>query len=160
MVWLMRCSCPAGNGHAGQGDVEALGGQRGRERFALELRLALIHERLELLADEVAALADQRALLLRQAGDGAQEVGEGALAAEDLDARLLQRGQVAGAQDGVAAAVVDGREARGSLLQFVQVGVVHGHPSLAAAGGARRIVSAGAAGARTRRGRWRRRRRR
>ena len=58
------------------------------------------------------------------------------------DARLLERGQVGGAQDGVAAGVVDGREAGGSLLQLVQVGVVHGHPSWAAAGAARWIVGA------------------
>ena len=119
---------------AGQGDVDALVGQRGGERFALQLRLALLHERLELLADEVAALADQRALLGRQGRDRAQELRERALAPEHLDARLLERGQVGGAQDGVAAGVVDGREAGGSLLQLLQVCVVHGHPSCAAEG--------------------------
>ena len=58
-----------GEGLTGQRDVEALVGQRGGERFALQLRLALLHERLELAADHVAALAQQRALL-RQAASG------------------------------------------------------------------------------------------
>ena len=133
-------------GLAGQGDVDALVGQRGGERFALELRLALLHELLELLADEVAALADQRALLGRQARDGAQELRQRALAPQHLDARLLQRGEVAGVQDRVPAGVVDGREAGRSLAQLLQVCVVHGHPSCAAE--ERRDGSSGAPAAR------------
>ena len=142
IVWLMRCSCPAGNGWPGSVTSMRSWASESRERLALQLRLALLHELLELLADEVAALADQRALLGGQGGDRAQELGERALAPEDLDARLLERGQVGGAQDGVAAGVVDGREAGGSLLQLLQVGVVHGHPSCAA--GERRDGSSGA----------------
>ena len=133
-------------GLAGQGDVDALVGQRGGERFALELRFTLLHELLELLADEVAALADQRALLGRQARDGAQELRQRALAPQHLDARLLQRREVRGAQDRVPAGVVDGREPGRSLAQLLQVCVVHGHPSCAA--GERRDGSSEAPAAR------------
>jgi len=99
---------------AGQGDVDALVCQRGRERLALELDLALVYQHLEVLAHQVAALAHERTLRGRDAGDRAQVVGERALAAQDVDARLLQRGQVVRAQDGLAAALEDGREPGGS----------------------------------------------
>ena len=70
----------------------------------------------------------------RQARDRTEELSERALAPEDLDARLFQPGQVCGAEDRLAAGVVDGREPRRSLGQLLQVCVVHGHPSCAAGG--------------------------
>ena len=72
---------------------------------------------------------EERAVLQRERRDRAQQLGERALAPQRGDARLFEGGNVRGAQDRVAGRGVQSRQARGALLQDLQLGVVHDHPS-------------------------------
>ena len=84
---------------AGQGDVDAVGGQPGVELARLELAGARLDEALERLARLVGRPAHGPALLGRQLGDAAQEVGQLGLAAEVAHAQLLERGGRVGRRD-------------------------------------------------------------
>jgi hypothetical protein len=77
---------------AGQGDVDAVGGELDVELAGLELLRAALDQLLERLAGLVGRAPDGAALLGRQLRDAAQEVGQLRLAPQVLHAQLLERG--------------------------------------------------------------------
>ena len=69
--------------------------------FAATIALALGEHRLDPLAELVQALADRAALLGRQRGDAAQALRQLGVAAQQRDARLLERSAQRGAANAV-----------------------------------------------------------
>jgi hypothetical protein len=85
---------------AGQGHVDAVGGEPRVELLRIEPLGALGQQPLERLLDRVRALAHRTALLRRQLADRAQRLRQLGLAPQVAHAQILELGAAPGAGDG------------------------------------------------------------
>ena len=126
IVWLMRCSWPAGNGTPG-----SVTSMRSPASEALSAARLSASRRSSAASRARRArgcpVGPRPALLGGQRGDRAQDLRERALAPEQAHADLLERLLVGSVGDGARAFVVERRKLGVHALQLAHLRVVHRH---------------------------------